>query len=78
MCLEDRDILDNIKMDLEETGLVVSTGFEYRSKEGSSGCLNCHSNESLDFVREVGQWLWCWNEQAGRFHPFYRPRRPLG
>jgi len=55
--LKDRDTLDNIKMDLEEIGLEVWTGFEYRSEQVSSGCLSYHSNESLDFVSEGGHLL---------------------
>ena len=55
--LEDRDIWDNIKMDLEEIGLEVTTGYEYRSEQGYSACLRCHSHKPLDFVREGRQLL---------------------
>jgi hypothetical protein len=41
---------DNIKMELEETGLEVSTGYEYGLKQDSIGSLRCHSNNPLNFV----------------------------
>jgi hypothetical protein len=55
--LEDRDIWNNIKMDLEEIGLEVTTEFEYRSEQSSSACLRCHSQKPLDFVRKRRQFI---------------------
>jgi hypothetical protein len=52
-----RNIWDNIKVDLEENILEVSTGYDCRLKQDSSGCLRCHSNKTTGFVKGEGQLL---------------------
>jgi hypothetical protein len=68
--LEDRDVWDNIKIDLEEIGFEVTTGFEYRSEQGYSVCVRRHSHKPLDFI---GEGISKYNRITDNYRSIYCP-----